>query len=222
MPLSRYGVLRGRVVGRFREWQDDRPHYQIHVMASTTQYRVAVNVEYQRPPSELLFLVDDDFRHPIVRTLPSYKHGFTRLRPRRGAAALDYVRGDLLRRNEMRPLPANIPGPDNDLSDLLAGYSRRATHEPGAELYAFGEAWGPETNPDRIFGFSPGYGMHDIHMNQGNRPEYKNDDGIWQDGGLIFYFPAEEQWVAIFLAFQSQSWDTDDRSGHARRRDSSV
>lgn len=218
MPLTRYGVLRGRVIGVYREWQDHRPHYQIHIRAGTAHHRVAVNVEYQQPPSELLFLVDDDFRHPIVRTLPSLNHGFTRLRPRRGGAALDYVRGDFLRRAEMRPLPANLAGPDNDLSDLLAGYCRRAIREPEAELYTFGEPWGPETLPDRIFDFSPGNGMHNIHMNQGNIPEYARDDGTWQDGGLIFHFPALEQWVAIFLAFQSQAWHTDDRSGHARRR----
>jgi uncharacterized protein YukJ len=201
----------------FREWQDERPHYQIHVLADSTHYRVAVNVEYQKPPSELLFLVDDEFDHPIVRRLPSLDQGFTRLRRRPGGAALDYIRGDLLRRDQMRPLPANIPGPDNDLSDLIAGYCRRARQEPRAELFAFGEPWGPEREPDRIFSFRPGNGMHNIHMNQGNLPAYRNDDGTWQDGGLIFHFPAQEQWIAIFLAFQSQCWRTDERTGHARR-----
>ena len=40
------------------------------------------------------------------------------------------------------------------------------------------------------------------------------DDGVWQDGGLILHFPSTDQWVAIFLAFQSQAWHTDDRTGH--------
>ena len=38
---------------------------------------------------------------------------------------------------------------------------------------------------------------------------------MWQDGGLLFRFPAEDRWVAIFLAFQSQAWHTDDTTGHA-------
>jgi len=51
-------------------------------------------------------------------------------------------------------------------------------------------------------------------MNQGNVPPFLGDDGVWQDGGLLFQFPATDQWVALFLAFQSQAWHTDDRTGH--------
>ncbi len=218
MPISRYGVLRGAVVDTYRERQFERPHYQLHVRAGSTDYRVAVNVQYQSPPSELLYLVDDDFRHPMIGMLPSLKAGFSRVQPRRGGLAIDYVRGRLLRRRDMRPLPANVPGPDNDLSDLLTAYAAAAIADPQAELFAFGEPWGPEHHrPDRIFGFSPGNGMHNIHMNQGNIAAYREDDGTWQDGGLIFHFPAQERWIAVFLAFRSQSWHTHDRTGHARR-----
>src|SRR4029079_13410355 len=41
-----------------------------------------------------------------------------------------------------------------------------------------------------------------------------NDDGVWQDGGLFLYFPSVDRWTAIFLKFQSQSWHTDDTTGH--------
>ena len=35
-------------------------------------------------------------------------------------------------------------------------------------MYAFGERWGPESHKaDQYFGFVPGNGVHDIHMNQG-------------------------------------------------------
>jgi uncharacterized protein YukJ len=154
----------------------------------------------------------------MIGMLPSLKAGFSRVQPRRGGLAIDYVRGRLLRRRDMRPLPANVPGPDNDLSDLLTAYAAAAIADPQAELFAFGEPWGPEHHrPDRIFGFSPGNGMHNIHMNQGNIAAYREDDGTWQDGGLIFHFPAQERWIAVFLAFRSQSWHTHDRTGHARR-----
>jgi hypothetical protein len=69
--------------------------------------------------------------------------------------------------------------------------------------------------PDKIFGFRPGNGVHDIHMNQGNSARFRDDDGVWQDGGLLFRFPGEDRWVATFLAFQSQAWHTDDTTGHA-------
>jgi len=31
----------------------------------------------------------------------------------------------------------------------------------------------------------------------------------------VFHFPASDQWVAVFLAFQSQAWHTDEITGHA-------
>jgi hypothetical protein len=52
-------------------------------------------------------------------------------------------------------------------------------------------------------------------MNQGNSQQFRGDDGVWQDGGLLLHYPAQLQWVAIFLAFQSQAWHTDDQTGHA-------
>ena len=85
-----------------------------------------------------------------------------------------------------------------------------------AIIYAFGERWGPEENtPDSYFHFKPGNGIHDIHMNQGNVEKWQGDDGIWQDGGILIHFEKEEEWIGIFLAFQSQSWCTDEE-GHAR------
>jgi hypothetical protein len=113
-------------------------------------------------------------------------------------------------------LPPNLPGPDNDLSDRVEHYVARASQEDDSEVYAFGERWGPEEDkPDKIFGFLPGNGIHDIHMNQGNDAHFAHDDGVWQDGALVFRFPSTDQWVALFLAFQSQAWHTDDNTGHA-------
>jgi hypothetical protein len=80
---------------------------------------------------------------------------------------------------------------------------------------AFGQRWGPEADtPDKVFGFSPGNGVHDIHMNQGNTGRFVEDDGVWQDGGLLLHYPGQDQWVGVFLAFQSQAWHTDDTTGH--------
>jgi hypothetical protein len=113
-------------------------------------------------------------------------------------------------------LPHNLPGPDNDLSDRVEHYVARDRLEHDAEVYVFGERWGPEQDKqDKVFRFVPGNGVHDIHMNQGNDPQFAHDDGVWQDGALVFRFPSTDQWVAVFLAFQSQAWHTDDVTGHA-------
>ena len=137
---------------------------------------MAVNVLSKEHPSELLYVADEAFHHPL----------------------------------------ATAPGPDNDLADKLHHFVERAEADPAARIYAFGQRWGPEaTTRDKVFGFLPGNGVHDIHMNQGNSQEFRRDDGVWQDGGLLLHYPSQDQWVAIFLAFQSQAWHTDDRTGHA-------
>ncbi len=51
-------------------------------------------------------------------------------------------------------------------------------------------------------------------MNQGNVGRFVSDDGVWQDGALLLHFPRPQQWVGVFLAFQSQGWHTDDATGH--------
>ena len=53
---------------------------------------------------------------------------------------------------------------------LRAARDRRPGRAPS---YAFGERWGPETpSKDKVFGFKPGNGVHDIHMNQGNSARF--------------------------------------------------
>jgi uncharacterized protein YukJ len=95
-------------------------------------------------PSELLFLVDDRFRHPVTAGLPGLPQGFTELQREPGTLALDFIRGNLFDRLRLRPLPPNLPGPANDLSDRVEHYVARARREHGSEVYAFGERWGPE------------------------------------------------------------------------------
>ena len=194
MPIAKYGLLVGRplhgVPGR-----GTNAHYQVHVVDDTTEYRIAVNVKSQLAPSEVEYLVDDDFRHPITSSLRSRAPGFYRLGFQPADGGLDYIRGNLFDGTRMRPLPINLPGPDDDLNDQLDRVVQAAIAEEDALLYAFGQRWGPEDDArDKIFGFLPGNGIHDIHMNQGNSGQFVDDDGVWHDGGLLVYFPSVDRW----------------------------
>lgn len=217
MPLHGYGVLVARATDRRREGTTDTPHYQVLVATENGgEYRIAINVLSQQAPAELLYRVIDDFQHPILNSLAQFGDGWNPLPSTPGGAALDFIRGNLFDPGEMRMLPADVSGPDNDLADLFDHYVERALADPQARLYAFGQRWGPEPAlADKVFGFTPGNGVHDIHMNQGNSGPFQRDDGVWQDGGLLFHFPGENRWVAVFLAFQNQAWHTDDLTGHA-------
>jgi uncharacterized protein YukJ len=215
MPLASYGVLAGSVGDQRAEGGTDSPHYQIRVRGGEADFRLAVNVLSQEKPAELLYVADENFPHPVTRSLPGLPAGFTPLASQAGGMALDFIRANLFDRQQMQPVPASVPGPDNNLADKLDHFVRRAAADSAARLYAFGQRWGPEAGiPDKIFGFLPGNGVHDIHMNQGNSQRFRQDDGVWQDGGLLLHYPAQGQWVGVFLAFQSQEWHTDDQTGH--------
>lgn len=219
MPLRRYGVLKGVAAEARREDGRYTPHVQVKVLANGAPFRMAINVLSSESPSALLFRIDRHFQHPMTARLAELPEGFTPLASGPNGLALDYVRGKLVNWRRMHSLPANLPGPNNDLSDAVEHFIDRAIHEPGSNVYAFGERWGPEEEkPDKVFGFLPGNGLHGIHMNQGNALEFQRDDGVWQDGAVILHFPAEDQWVGIFLAFQSQAWRTNDRTGRALLR----
>ncbi len=214
MSLSNYGVLKGRPIDR-RLGNGSRPHYQVHVVDEDTDYRIAINVKSKLSPSELLFIVDESLQHPITEGLEDLPHGFTDILRQPGGQAFDYIRGNLFDPGKMVPLPHDVPGPDNDLNEKIDHLIRRALGDSSALVYAFGERWGPENSKDRYFGFRPGNGIHNIHMNQGNTPQFAKDNGVWQDGALLIHFPDVAQWIGVFLAFQSQCWHTDDRTGDA-------
>jgi len=148
----------------------------------------------------------------IVRTIFIYEDVYHQTPP--GGMALDYISGNCFGITAAKPLPHDILCPDNDLNELIHKYVARAIAMENSAVYAFGEKWGPETKRDKYFGFKPGNGIHDIHANQGNSDAWKRDDGVYQDGGLIIHLPDEARWVAIFLAFQSQCFHTDDTTGH--------
>jgi uncharacterized protein YukJ len=216
MPLKDYGVLKGYAVDK-RLGTKANAHYHVHLVDNETSYRIAINVQSKLSPSELEFFVDENFQHPVTAQLQQLAVGFTLLESKPGGMAIDFIRTNLFDRTQMIPLPFDLPGPDNDLNDKIDRYISRAVSDEEITLYAFGERWGlnpPEQKPDKIFGFKPGNGIHDIHMNQGNAERFRKDDGVYQDGALLIHFPRENQWVGIFLKFQSQTWHTDDQTGH--------
>ena len=69
MPLAKYGVLVGKAIAARRENSNDTPHYQVQLRAAGTSYRIAVNVKSSVQPSELLYLIKENFTHPILPRL---------------------------------------------------------------------------------------------------------------------------------------------------------
>jgi uncharacterized protein YukJ len=220
MPLKNYHVLVGRAVDLKLD-DDSSPHVEVRIEAAAAAHRIAVNVQSSAGHAALLYHRVERFEHPVLAGLAELPEGFTDLTGAAAALALDYVRGAagraLVARDQMRIVPFRADGPSNDLKEfLLDDLLRSAVLDPAALVYAFGERWparGEESQPinrgpDEYFGFVPKSGIHDIHMDQGN-PEarYRHSNGVRQDGALLVRFAG--RWVAVLLAFQTQSWTTD-------------
>jgi uncharacterized protein YukJ len=213
MSQFTYGVLSGIVSGHLRDADDD--HYQILVNADETIYRIAVNVHSSLKPPDLLFQSMSLLPDELAKQLQELSPGFKKLANKPGGLAQDFVRGGLVNVSQFKVVPGDVPGADNDLKDTLESAVLAAIAAPGAVVYAFGSEWGPETKKDQYFKFVPGKGVHDIHMNQGNDKGHASEDGVYRDGCLIFSYP-EGKWKAFFMAFQSQTFDTNDTTGHLK------
>lgn len=195
MPIPRYGVYRFQPKDK-RLATINEPHYQILGVDASAQLRAAVNARSNQNPPDVLYFVNENLDVPFETRLLNVPMGFKPLRSIPGGLAIDYIQSNLFDIQQMKPL-------DTDhLSNLLDKYVPRAM--AGGEIFAFGQKWGPEPGkPDQYFGFEPGNGVHDIHMNQGDTGTHAHENGPWQDGAMIIHLP-NDQWVGIFLAFQSQ------------------
>ncbi|MEI6351923.1 MAG: DUF2278 family protein [Verrucomicrobiota bacterium] len=214
MPLKSYSVLKGRARAKHAS-TEGRPHYHVWVNAAGHDYRATVNVRSMLQPSEMEYVLKFRFRHPITQELTRLSPGLHRVESQPGGLALDFIRLNLFHRDQMLALPSSELISGADLNEVLDGLIGGAMTDPECWVYVYGEPWAAEAS-DRFFRFYPSRGMHDVHMNQGNDPCHLAQDGSWQDGAVLIEHPSQQRWTALFLKFQSQSWQTDEATGHRR------
>jgi len=142
MPIKNYGVLKGRPVDK-RLGVSSNAHYQILVVDETTDYRIAINVKSALEPSEVEYLIDEQYQHPLLSQLGTLALGFHPLASKPGGEAVDFIRGNMFDPIDMRPLPFNVPGVDNDLNEKIDKHVVRAISDENALVYVFGQRWGP-------------------------------------------------------------------------------
>lgn len=217
MPIQNYGVLKGQAFASLRATAQSE-HFQILINRGHTPHRIAINTKSSEAPSQVLYYASNDFHHEITDALAqsNLPNGFTPLESKPGTLALDFIRRNLFNHSEMVPLPSRGPGDNDDLNDRLDFFVQQAMRDTSAIVYAFGQHWQDNSGADKYFPeINPSTGIHDIHMNQGNpKGSFFGDNGIWQDGGLLFHFASRNRWAAVFTAFQSQSFHTDDHTGN--------
>ncbi len=208
MPIASYSVLKGRPTrgSVVFDRAGENPHYRIFMGSVANASQVDVNIE-SSDGSEILYVILDPFVPPSADLLGQLIEGTTALQNVPNGLALDYVREQIsgkpmVNRSELTLLPIATGQPQNQLKNAVIELLNKAVADGGGTIYAFGSAYADPTGAN---------GVHNIHMNQGNPPgTFEKDNGLWQDGALFISLPASNAWTALFIAFQTESWTTDD------------
>ena len=207
MGKSKYGVLIGKVEGIEADpSQEKTPHYRVYVrIKGKEKYRVNINCKSRRDKNpQVLYVVKENIETDIYNKLTELNSGFHEIDYNtdiNSEIAIDYQRSSLIELDEMNHLPFDIAG-ENDLKGSIDHNMKKALNNEQAVIYVFGTYY---NNDDGI------KGIHNVHMNQGNRGTHYEENEIYHDGCLFIHFIEEEKWIAYFFAFQSQSWNTDDK-----------
>ncbi|RAH78662.1 hypothetical protein BO86DRAFT_438071 [Aspergillus japonicus CBS 114.51] len=218
MPVRDYGVWKALPIRyEFEDRYEDpeSPHLSLYYHddeANPPQFdpnyrhnHRAINIKSRDDETRLAYFVRHDFvNHPIAEKLANLAFGFHPIAQvdELDGKGLDYIRGALFTLQKGRVLLHDIPGPNNDLIDVLEPEVKKAI-EAKATIFVFGSR------------FNTRNGIQNVHMNQGNIEDFEQDDGVFQDGGLLIKY--HDHWTGVFLAFASQAVHTDDTDGHALR-----
>jgi uncharacterized protein YukJ len=209
MPIQNYSLLKGDPTSG-KVVSGNSPHYQIQVQTADGEtITVAVNIQ-SVDGSEVLYLIDSTFQPDNEAVLTAQPTGLQSLPSTPGGLALDYVRSTvggrpMVTKSQMSLLPTGT-GIQNDLHNQVVDLLNQAVADANGTIYAFGSAY---SDPGGV------QGIHDIHMNQGNPVHnHSADNGVWQDGAIFINLPASQTWTAVFIAFQTESWTTDDTTGN--------
>ena len=148
MPIH-YGPSCGKPTQILHHNDDDpAPHLEVLIDAGGP-WRLAVNVRSD-DQTNLCFRVENNFDQPILRNLAELPVGLTRPARDDRRLRLDYIRGGHFDASAMKTADAGAIGDPDTLDALLSAGLQRVIDTEGAELFAFGNPWGPEPDkPDK-------------------------------------------------------------------------
>ncbi len=201
--LPSYGVVIGQFVN-YTTNQGQWLHVDLNINAAKTVYQAAVDVN--EPNGLFQYQVFNNLDASLFTTVSSMPDGWHQLASNPNSGAIDYARSPILQKplgclaifwaiwnsifNTSNQTWTNVTGNEagNALIAMVTGSQR---------VFAFGA---PYTN---------GFGVHDVHCNQGDPPgPFRSLDGIWQDG-CVFAIKADGTLSAYLGKFSTQSLNTD-------------
>ncbi len=204
-----YNVLKCRPVITQSSPQIQHDHLQVLLeIDSGTRYWMTINIRSGQ--DEVFYSIDENYQHPITQRIlaADLPQGFTPLDKQPNGLSLDYIRDKLVDLSQMDKLKQTGDPKDEGIADMLTTLLSNVKRAADARLFIFGSRF---DDGARFSSFDLAIGIHDIHMNQGSGGGHAGSNGIYQDGALLAFYPAEQRWSAVFLKFASQSEQTDDR-----------
>ncbi len=129
--------------------------------------------------------ITPNFTAPTKLNLPARAAtpGFTPLKTGPAGQGPDYLRDNLFPVSQMKPIP-DEGGSGVTLKNLLDGNIKRALADTQSVVLALGQFF-QDPGADETFHFSPELGIHDIHMMQGNKGSFADDNTVNGDGRLL-------------------------------------
>jgi hypothetical protein len=204
--LPDYGVVVGQYASYTTnqgQWMHVDLNLNANVNKSTIVYQAAVDVN--EPNGLFQYQVFNDLDMSLFAPIAALSDGWHHLNSDPSSGAMDYARSPILQ----RPLGClavfwavlnaifrtsyqtwtNVTG--NEAGDALVAMVTASTR-----VFAFGAP------------YTTGYGVHDVHCNQGDPPgPFQALDGIWQDG-CVFVIKTDGTLSAYLGKFSTQSLNT--------------
>lgn len=215
MPLDDgYAVLIGKVKEHHIDDPDHEgrwPHY--HITVETDNGRIfdsAINLK-SRTEIKVQYRDFRNLDRSLFTSITSKPDGLHRLVSNSQSGGLDIVRHEGLR--------DPVCSTDDNLSSSNTEQQRcnctQWWFETGINTVKLMQFYLDSVDRIYIFGepYKNGLGIHNVHMTQGDPigSEFSREDGIWQDGGVMFEYGAPQSHLSILLTkFETQSLDTDE------------
>ena len=217
-----YQCLRGKVHAFAPAQPPTNPHLWVVLEAGGAQWFATINVRSDKDaPGEpvgksyLYYYIDHDFSHPIVPSVLARPQGLSPVERSYVGGAIDFQRANLFNPNAMRILPPEGAGDDGLVHRLSA--MLQVAKAQDCDVFFYGNAFAKDNahQTDEAFGYTPetAFGLDNVHMAQGDPRALDlrlHENGVWHDGACFIWDARARAMSAIFLAFQSQAWHTND------------
>ncbi|KAJ4420893.1 hypothetical protein N0V82_004072 [Gnomoniopsis sp. IMI 355080] len=203
MGISNYGLWKGTPTSWNGTADTDHGHLEFTDGTANKSYEADVNIMSSDKDKRLVYWFVKDFNptQPAISKLQALSQGFS-TQQGSDSLALDFLREGFLTPSAGTLVSHNPKDPTetNDILTYLDPILSAAVTSKDT-IYLWGSKYSDSDGTS---------GIHDIHMNQGNSGSFEDENGTYQDGGIVIE-SASGTWQGIFLAFATEAEKTDSK-----------